>query len=102
MEQLGIGHKVVTTELVLLKGVCVQYFLQTQPKDKLFVQHTPPQENLNDVHMNIHRVDPSEIQELMNQRGKRESQPLTNVDFWPVDVVNMPPIHVYTGREVGP
>ena len=38
----------------------------------------------------------------MNQRGKRESQPLTNVDLWPIDVVNIPPIHVRTGHEVGP
>ena len=81
MERLGLSHKVVRTELVPLKGLRVQHLLQTQHEAKLLVQHSHPHENSNVFHMNIHRVDPREMQELMNQRGKRESQPLTDVDF---------------------
>ena len=66
----------------------------------LLIQYAYPEKNLNDVHVNINGVDSGEVQELVDQRWKRESQPLVDMDFMPVDIVHPPFVHVCIGREL--
>ena len=68
----------------------------------LLVQYAYLEENPNDVHVNINGVDLSEVQELVDQRKEKESQPLIDMDFWLVDIVHPPSVHVRTGRELRP
>ena len=50
-----------------LEGVGKQHLLQTKPEVEPLVQDALLEENLNDVHMNINKVDPSVMEELMNR-----------------------------------
>ena len=68
----------------------------------LLIQYTYLEENPNDVHVNINEVDTGEVQELVNQRRERESQPLADMDFQLVDVVHSSPVHVRTSHELRP
>ena len=102
VEQLGVNNEIISPELVLLEGVHVEHLLQTKNEVVLLVQYAYLEENPNDVHMNINRVDPSEVQELVDQMRERESQPRVDMDFQPVDIVHPPPIHVCTGHELRP
>ena len=68
----------------------------------LLVQYAYLEENPNDVHVNINGVDLGEVQELVDQRKEKESQPLIDMDFWLVDIVHPPSVHVRTGRELRP
>ena len=81
MEQLGVNNEIISPELVLLEGVHVEHLLQTKNEVVLLVQYAYLEENPNDVHMNINRVDPSEVQELVDQMRERESQPRVDMDF---------------------
>ena len=67
MKWLNVDHEVVPTELVLLEGVGEQHLLQTKWEAKPFVQYAHSEENLNDVHVNINRVDLGVMKELVNQ-----------------------------------
>ena len=98
---MGISYEVVSIELVPLEGVGKQHLLQTKPEVEPLVQDALLEENQNDVHMNINKVDPSVMEELMNKWGEWEYQPLANMDFQPVDVVHLPSIHVLTSRKLG-
>ena len=51
--------------------------------------------------MNINRVDPGVVKELVNRRGKRKPQPLANVDFGPKDAVHSPLNHIRVDCELG-
>ena len=66
MKRLGVSHQEVPVELVSLKGIGKQHLLQTKPKVEPLVQYAHLEENPNDVHMNINRVDPGVMEELVN------------------------------------
>ena len=80
MKWLGVGHEVVPADLMLLEGIGKQYLLQA-------CLNAHPEENLNDAHMNINRMDFGVMKELVNQLGEMELQPLVNVDFRPVQFI---------------
>ena len=66
MKRLCVDHKVVPTEHFPLEGVSKQNLLQTKHVAKALAQYAHPEENLNDVHVNINRVDLSVMKELVN------------------------------------
>ena len=101
MKWLGVKHEVVPAEPLTLEGIGKQHLLQAKPKAEPFVQYAHPEENLNDVHMNINGVDTGVIKELVNQRGEREPQPLANVDFQPVDGILSPFKMIYKNQGSG-
>ena len=101
MKWLGVGHEVVSAELVLLEGVGKKHLFQAKPKVEPLVQHAYPKENPNDVHMNINGVDSSVVKELVNQQRERKPQPLTNVDFWSEDAIHLPPNRILANCELG-
>ena len=86
---------------MLLEGVGKQHLLKTKPEAEPLVQCAHPDENTNDVHVNMNRVDPRIRKELVNQWGERESQPLTSMDFRLVDVIYLPLVHVCTSHDLG-
>ena len=66
MKWLGVDHEVVPAKLVPLKGIGKQHLLQAKPKVEPLVQYAHPEENSNDVHMNINGVDSSVIKKFVN------------------------------------
>ena len=84
-----------------LKGIGKHHLFQAKPKAKPLVQYAHPEENPNDVHININVVDLGVMKELVNQWGEREPQPLANVDFRLIGEVHLPPDHFRIGYEMG-